>query len=772
MISSQLSSIWIADLPSGGILALRPNLTSLRAFGLALARMSGNAKRPNVNPVGGARSQPTTVNKKPAAAAPAKSAPRQPKPQPNHSKTAPPHAAVSTSSTLDPLHFVFTTMIGQRVSVLLRDGSKWEGLFHNAGPLGDSDAGQLNVELSMAVQVSSAAQSTIDTLQIIPKSSLSFSDADLVSVTAKGISADPTGPRGVVGFQTDSEISSSVHGKERTLQSWADISEADIARVGGLGDDSSIAGWDQFEVNKREYGVQTTYNEELYTTSLDRGSEFYKQKEAEAARLAAEIEREVTSNPHLAEERGQKAEDDGLDEEDKYSSVIRSQDSNAARVAPHQGRNFASVAAGKPPVQGPLHSGSKYVVPARRGDAPGPQASKSEPVEDGSSSPVAPSSPTLSGRRGSRGAKDPSIVLARQQEITSTSPASSPKLKPQSPTLPTKLASLQLDSSSPRIHERHVEELAQLAAPPATQRREHDIASLKKFSAAIDTKIDSKKKESDDDASGKMNPNAMEFKPGMGLMSILKGGSKKASSSTGPQIVSGPAPSALSVNYPPAPFMGGSMGAVGAPPSYTASNLVAAPLNSFFDRPVYADSTPIAASYASAVRTRLKGPRTPSSTRIPALVGAETWADPGAPPSRRSSYRDASPAISTPESAPAQSVAIPPSYYPGGYEYAYVPQVYSGNFVAPGYGYQYSGQYVASPQTYPASPPQARPHSAGSPVTHTSPSAYSTTTPPHNGKRAYFNPNSPGFVPQSPTAMYSQVYQANMPYYNVGPQPK
>jgi hypothetical protein len=629
-----------------------------------------------------------------------------------------------------------------------------------AGPLGESVAGQLNVQLSMAVQVSSATQPTIDTLQVIPKSNLSFPDSDLVSITAKGISADPTGPRGVVGFQTDSEISSSIHGKERTLQSWADISEADIARVGGLGDD--MTGWDQFEVNKRVYGVQTTYSEELYTTSLDRGSDFYKQKEAEAARLASEIEREVTSNPHLAEERGQKAEDDGLDEEDKYSSVIRSQG-----TAPQQNRNFAAVAAGKPSIQ---QTGNKYVVPARRPDGSGPQSGKpsTEGSDDGSSSPVAPSSPTLSGRRSSRGAKDPSIVLARQQEITSTSPSSSPKLKPQSPTLPAKLASLQLDSSSPRIHERHVEELAQLAAPPAAQRREHDIASLKKFSAAIDTKIDSKKKESDDDASGKMNPNAKEFKPGMSIMSILGGGNKKASPSTGPQIVNNPA-AQVGMNYS-APFMGGSLSSVGGTSTQYGSNIVAAPPNSFFDRPAYADSTPLAASYAAAVRNRLKGARTSSSTRIPSLVGAETWADPGAPPMRRASYRDPSPAIPAVESSPTQQVAYSSGYYSGGYDYAYVPQVYPGNFVAPGYGYQYSGQYVASPQTFPASPPQARPHAAGSPVAHTSPGAYSATTPPQGGKRPYYNANSPGFVPQSPTGMYS--YQPGMPYYNVGPQGK
>lgn len=682
-----------------------------------------------------------------------------------------PAASASTASTtpMDPMKFVLTTMIGQRVTVLLKDGSKWEGLFHMGGPLTDATSGSLNIELSMAVQVSSATQPSIDTLQVIPQQKLKFSDSDLVAVTAKGISADPTGPRGVVGFQTDSEISTSVHGKERTLQSWADISEADIARVGGLGDENSLNGWDQFEVNKSRYGVQTTYSEELYTTSLDKGSDFYRQREAEAARLASEIEKEVTSNPHLAEERGQKAEDDGLDEEDKYSSVIRNQTgAKPAKNATQAPRNFAAVAAGKAGGAASNATGQKYVVPARRSDspaAPNGKADSSVP-DEGTSSPRAPSSPTLSGRRGSRGAKDPSIVLARQQELTSTSPAASPKVKPQSPTVSSKLASLQLDSSSPRVHERHAEELAQLAAQagsPSTQRREHDIASFKKFSTAIDTKIDSKaKKEGDDDAGAKLNPNAKEFKPGMSIMSLISGGKpKSAAPSSGPQIVNmtQPAPvAAMSYNASQAYGMGATM------PTNAAYGLTPAPLNSFFDRPTYADtSSSISVAYSSAVKNRLKTPRTGASTRSPVFVGSETWADPGAPP-RRASYKEPAPAI---VAVPVEPVAPqqPYGYYSQGYEYAYpVQPMYTNAYMPGAYGYQYSGGFPA--QGYPASPPQNRaaPQPGGSPVAYAG--GYAQTSPSGAAtKRPYFNPNSPGFVPQTSAQTYQQGYQPGMPYY-------
>lgn len=79
--------------------------------------------------------------------------------------------------------------------------------------------------------------------------------------------------------------------------------------------------WDQFALNERKFGVQTSYQEEIYTVKLDPTKAGI--SEAEAARLAAEIEGSTTTNVHLAEERGQMVPDDGLDEEDKYGAVVR-----------------------------------------------------------------------------------------------------------------------------------------------------------------------------------------------------------------------------------------------------------------------------------------------------------------------------------------------------------------------------------------------------------------------------------------------------------------
>lgn len=61
-------------------------------------------------------------------------------------------------------------------------------------------------------------------------------------------------------------------------------------------------GWNQFEVNETLFGVKSTFDEELYTTKLERGPKM-RDLEREAMRLAREIEGEETLDLHLAEVR-------------------------------------------------------------------------------------------------------------------------------------------------------------------------------------------------------------------------------------------------------------------------------------------------------------------------------------------------------------------------------------------------------------------------------------------------------------------------------------
>ena len=47
--------------------------------------------------------------------------------------------------------------------------------------------------------------------------------------------------------------------------------------------------WDQFEINKTLFGVESTFDEELYTTKLERGPQM-RERERDAWRIVREIE--------------------------------------------------------------------------------------------------------------------------------------------------------------------------------------------------------------------------------------------------------------------------------------------------------------------------------------------------------------------------------------------------------------------------------------------------------------------------------------------------
>lgn len=86
----------------------------------------------------------------------------------------------------------------------------------------------------------------------------------------------------------------------------------------------TIGDWDQFTANERKFNVKASFDENLYTTSLDYAA-LDKRKLAEAERIAQEIESQVSSNIHVMEERGHKIEGD-YDEEDLYSGVLKKKD--------------------------------------------------------------------------------------------------------------------------------------------------------------------------------------------------------------------------------------------------------------------------------------------------------------------------------------------------------------------------------------------------------------------------------------------------------------
>lgn len=129
-------------------------------------------------------------------------------------------------------------------------------------------------------------------------------------------------------FETDFDISKKKKPKlEKKNLIHYKINEGDVLYQGNLEDDNNEK-WDQFEINKKKYNVKTTYDENNYTTTLDKKNISNEQKN-KAEKIIKEIMRDSNkdTNIHVLEDRGLIEEND-LDEEDKYSSVIRNKNND------------------------------------------------------------------------------------------------------------------------------------------------------------------------------------------------------------------------------------------------------------------------------------------------------------------------------------------------------------------------------------------------------------------------------------------------------------
>jgi PAB1-binding protein PBP1 len=103
-------------------------------------------------------------------------------------------------------------------------------------------------------------------------------------------------------FKTDTDISQKAGARrERELTAWPISSDTTSPTVnvsfGALGDEATFGPgasgpngtWDQFAVNEKLFGVKTNFDEDLYTTKLDRNAADFKERERKAQQIANEI---------------------------------------------------------------------------------------------------------------------------------------------------------------------------------------------------------------------------------------------------------------------------------------------------------------------------------------------------------------------------------------------------------------------------------------------------------------------------------------------------
>ncbi|KAF2085956.1 hypothetical protein K490DRAFT_74827 [Saccharata proteae CBS 121410] len=245
----------------------------------------------------------------------------------------------------DRMLFLLGSFTGLVTNITLKNGEQFSGVFHGAS----LEQQEHRYTIKMAKRVQSAqANGASDNLDeycgVGEDHVLTFEVKDVVDLSVDNVVTDKAQAKPRNGaasaFRTDADISGNLEVRERELQPWLPSNDTDV----DLSLEGSGGGWDQFETNERLYGAQSTYDEEIYTTKIDRNNPLYKQRAAQAERIAREIESGVSSNSHIAEERGQNSVDDsGMDEEEKYSGVRRA--------------NHSPLSSGQP---------NKYTPPARR----------------------------------------------------------------------------------------------------------------------------------------------------------------------------------------------------------------------------------------------------------------------------------------------------------------------------------------------------------------------------------------------------------------------
>ncbi|KAF3907208.1 hypothetical protein ABW20_dc0100261 [Dactylellina cionopaga] len=262
--------------------------------------------------------------------------------------------------------YLLANCVGRRVTATIKTGAQFQGVYS-----GSSMNGDFGCILKFAKQTRGPQgeedQIAPDYIGGGPEKTLIIEGKDLMDLEALDVPLDSSevaaSQNGTGQFKTDVDISGNQPVRERELQRW----QAEEGAIGlGLEDSGDTPApekkWDQFETNERLFGVKSDFDENIYTTKIDKSHPMHKQREIAAAKIAREIESNVGPatglSAHQAEERGMKVDDSGVDEEDKYSSVQRAPSYNAAAATTSSGAQ-------------------KYMPPALRAQVSAPPATSS-----------------------------------------------------------------------------------------------------------------------------------------------------------------------------------------------------------------------------------------------------------------------------------------------------------------------------------------------------------------------------------------------------------
>ncbi|KAK3989594.1 PAB1-binding protein 1 [Cladorrhinum sp. PSN332] len=267
---------------------------------------------------------------------------------------------------------------GQRVTVTHQNKSEFEGTYSSADHSSLRLTQVLQKKLPNAVDYANGGGKQ--------QAPMTFQRKDIAELRAVTGNASNKNDGKIANgnkskLQTDSMISGGRFGAERELQAWNGGSGPSIDM--SLEKPSGASrGWDQFKVNEDLFGVKTDYDENIYTTTINRDAPDYQKKAALADQKAREIERSAAVTQHVAEERVMdfSGGDENEDEEDKYSGVRRQ---NAPLV--NRENNKYTPPARRAPTAQPTVKGAPFdpaIIDSRIVGAPGSKQSTTPKPEE------------------------------------------------------------------------------------------------------------------------------------------------------------------------------------------------------------------------------------------------------------------------------------------------------------------------------------------------------------------------------------------------------
>lgn len=193
--------------------------------------------------------------------------------------------AGSADKTLGAL----TGLIGTTITLSTRTGQRLEGTVASTAGEGDTKG----VALRNVRDLSAPAGAQEKEHVFIAATNI----ADYRSGPATSDARQPNGSGNPDSFKTDTDISRIAQPRQRELQAWVGDGPGEALGGGGskskdeqtFGSGASGGSWDQFAANESLFGVKPTFDEDVYTTKIDRNAADFKERERKAQAIANEI---------------------------------------------------------------------------------------------------------------------------------------------------------------------------------------------------------------------------------------------------------------------------------------------------------------------------------------------------------------------------------------------------------------------------------------------------------------------------------------------------